>query len=736
MNTSQSIPTPFTGFTTKSIHIQNRSNQWVGSAGSLIFILYHFYHFFISLLSITAHQGDPALWISLATAGLGVAANVLVFLCLIRSQKTLAAIIMISSNIILLAAKAVFLPGNMVLEGITSVIVLGAFSGAVFPTRHISKGMLASVIGGVVVLIGPYIFHWRTSQFEYEMIKLFVYGAVFTIFLILLTINYSRFDLGAKFFSIGSTLSILTSIGSFVSTYFVIERLKLMGQFSNALLVERTLVVSSGAMMVLICVLFLALTVPISSNIKKISKTAQFIAIGDIRSVTTTAQEGLPSLQDQVAAIQQLSQDEFSDLAKNFSEMIEYQQRLSSVVEKVAEGDLTVSVRSVSNEDVLGNAFTLMLSKFKDAITRIAENAEILALACSELDYGSKTNVDQIDQISTTISQMVSGIGEQTSSIANTSASIEQMATVIIGVEQGATEQAKSVNKAAAVTHEINRMIHQVTEIATIVSDDSIKATDFAKIGGDKMNETVKGMQVIKEKVDLSMQKVSEMGDHSKQINAFVDIIEDIASQTNLLAVNAAIEAAHAGEFGHGFSVVATEGRKLSEKTRQSIERINSLAKGISNAVDQSLEAMTEGAKEVNHGVERANDTRTALIEIIDAIDNVSTQAAEVHIATGKMDSLSLELVDVVNYVSSIVEENVAATQQMATNSSEVMHAIETITEVSEQNQAAIEQVNSATEEMRGQSRDVTMAVNYLDNMAQSFRQLVSFFKFSDDGTK
>jgi methyl-accepting chemotaxis protein len=179
-------------------------------------------------------------------------------------------------------------------------------------------------------------------------------------------------------------------------------------------------------------------------------------------------------------------------------------------------------------------------------------------------------------------------------------------------------------------------------------------------------------MESIKAKVGLSAQKVAEMGQRSEQIGAIVETIDDIASQTNLLALNAAIEAARAGEHGKGFAVVADEVRKLAEKSATATQEIAGLIKGIQYTVNEAVSAMDEGAAEVETGVARANESGQALADILDAAQQVSRQVEEIASAAQQMNASADELIGAMDSVSAVVEENTAATEEMAAQVEEV----------------------------------------------------------------
>jgi methyl-accepting chemotaxis protein len=223
------------------------------------------------------------------------------------------------------------------------------------------------------------------------------------------------------------------------------------------------------------------------------------------------------------------------------------------------------------------------------------------------------------------------------------------------------------------------------------------------------------------------------MGDRSDQIGAIVETIDDIASQTNLLALNAAIEAARAGEHGKGFAVVADEVRKLAERSSVATKEIGGLIKGIQKTVNEAVVAMSESAGEVEVGVTQANNAGHALESIVAAADAVYQQADQATKAAEKMNLAANELVTAVDSVSAVIEENTAATEEMSAGAHEVTQSIENIASVSEENSASVEEVSASAEEMSAQVEEVSAAATSLEEMAQALQEVVSQFKLATD---
>ncbi len=421
--------------------------------------------------------------------------------------------------------------------------------------------------------------------------------------------------------------------------------------------------------------------------------------------------------------------DEVGVVAQGIKSTEDYFSEMASIAEKIADGNLTASVSPRSNLDMFGNAFLKMISNLRKQITQLNETSNHLGTASNQLAVTSNQAGQATSQIAATIQQVASGITQQSSSVSHTAGSVEQMTRTIEGVAMGAQDQAQAANKASMATGQLSNAIQQVSGNVQAVSSEAQKASNAAQNGQSKVEQTIQGMQSIRSSVEQSSHAIEEMGKRSDQIGLIVETIEDIASQTNLLALNAAIEAARAGEHGKGFAVVADEVRKLAERSASATREISDLISGIQITVREAVSTMQSSAKQVEQGVTQANESGFALSTILETIATVTQQAQQAAQAAEQMNAASSELVNAVDSVSAVIEENTAATEEMTASSSEVSQAIENIASISEENSASVEEVSASTEEMSAQVQEVSAAAQSLADLAEELRSVVKQFK-------
>ena len=241
-----------------------------------------------------------------------------------------------------------------------------------------------------------------------------------------------------------------------------------------------------------------------------------------------------------------------------------------------------------------------------------------------------------------------------------------------------------------------------IADISSAVTDLSQHATLQANEGGQVVQETKNQMQSIHSSVTDSNTKIQTLHERSQQITSILDVITSIADQTNLLALNAAIEAARAGEHGKGFAVVADEVRKLAEQSQESAKQIFELIRGIQTETEQSVNIMAKVSDDVQNGL-RVTDEAIAKFQVI-------------------MTSM--------NEITPRMEEVSSASEQMSASVQEVTAVTEDLAFSAKGNAAASEDVAASTEEQLASMEEINASAQALAHMADELKQLVSQFKY------
>ena len=421
--------------------------------------------------------------------------------------------------------------------------------------------------------------------------------------------------------------------------------------------------------------------------------------------------------------------DEIGDLANAFRQMIGYLQDMANAAGSIARGDLSIKVSSRSSKDALGLAFEQMVTNLCETISNLQTDAATLDNESTQLSNGANQVSEATDQIATTIQEIAHGTTQQANSVNKTAGIMEHLSRSVDRVEKGSQDQANAVTDVSKKSTQISSAIQEVKEHANSVQQQAQAATDSASDGFKTVEETLNGMHRIQTKVNLSVERVNEMGQRSEEIGKIVETIDDIASQTNLLALNAAIEAARAGEHGKGFAVVADEVRKLAERSSTSTKEIRNLVRDIQQTVRDAILAMEESSQEVQSGVTQAEKSGDSLKDILQAAELVNQRAEMAAEVANRIGVSANDLVEAIGRVAEVVDENATEAATMTSNSAAAHEAIENIAAISQENSAAIEEVSASTEEVSAQITEFRNSVQRLSEMAAQLRVISTKFR-------
>jgi methyl-accepting chemotaxis protein len=232
----------------------------------------------------------------------------------------------------------------------------------------------------------------------------------------------------------------------------------------------------------------------------------------------------------------------------------------------------------------------------------------------------------------------------------------------------GSVQQAASISQVTATMEELTNTAKQIALSATSVEKIADDSAHAAHAGYDSVGEALEAMEKIRRRVADISGKTLLLGERSQRISEVLNLIKDIAGEIHLLAVNAAIESAAAGEHGKRFAVVASEVRRLAERTRESAEEIKGIVGEIQSATNTSVLATEQGVKEVENGVSLATRARGSLEEIIQMVDRTTQAIRQITFATQQQQSASEQIVQTMREVAEVTK-NAAAGMQHSANS-------------------------------------------------------------------
>ncbi|WP_153125681.1 methyl-accepting chemotaxis protein [Peribacillus tepidiphilus] len=350
--------------------------------------------------------------------------------------------------------------------------------------------------------------------------------------------------------------------------------------------------------------------------------------------------------------------------------------KLANLTKQVASGDLNVETLTIKSKDeiyYLNESFEQMTNNLREMIRGIATNSDQVAASAEQLNASAEQSSKAAEAVASSIQEIAAGAEGATTKLENNSKSIQQ-------VVQG---------------------VLRISDSTMNVSQLSKKTTIEAEEGGKFVEDNLSQMKFIHESVRRSNEVISSLSQRSQEIGNILDVISGIADQTNLLALNAAIEAARAGEHGKGFAVVADEVRKLAEQSQVSAKNIAELISVIQKDTEESVRIMSEVMENAEQGVKVSIETSNKFTQILDSTRKITPQ----------------------------IEEVTAAVQQISANIEEVSTSVDEIAKNAQANAMISEEVAAATEEQLASMQEIDASAQALAVMAEELKVLVSRFK-------
>ncbi len=340
-----------------------------------------------------------------------------------------------------------------------------------------------------------------------------------------------------------------------------------------------------------------------------------------------------------------------------------------------AGGDLTQRLNINTKDEVgqLAAEFNSMLDSIRSIIQEVLQRSKLVTETSSELTQRALHTSQASVQIATAVKQIAAGADTQVQSITETSVSMNQMSAGVQQISANSQEVAATAKYATQLAQEGNQTIGRSMERIETVTSTVIQSADLMR----------------------------KLGERSQSIGKIVEVITGIANQTNLLSLNAAIEAARAAEHGRGFAVVADEVRKLASESAQAAQQISEMIKEIQAETAKVADFMVKGTTEVQEGLTAAKQASDSFQQIHEAIEVVTKQITEVS----------------------------AATEQMVAGTEDVLHSIQTIVNVAESATDETSKVHDVAEESHKLMDEIVSSTQSMTVIAQDLQKLVGQFK-------
>ncbi|GFO56636.1 chemotaxis sensory transducer [Geomonas sp. Red276] len=402
--------------------------------------------------------------------------------------------------------------------------------------------------------------------------------------------------------------------------------------------------------------------------------TALFIAAVITASITGP-------LSNAVAAAQRLAQgdlsveigsgsgDELGTLLAAMGQMVESLRRMGESANRIALGDLEVEVVPASERDVFGLAMQNMVASLK----RLAANADRLAAGDLTVQV---VPASPRDQLGTSFAAMARSLRELNLEIRETvnvlARSAGEIMTTVSELASSSAQTAASVSETNATVQEVRQTTDLASQKSRQVYDRSHEAVQVAKTGRESVESAIEGMRGIDERMAFIAERIVNLSEQSQAIGEIIATVNDLAEQSNLLAVNAAIEAAKAGEHGKGFAVVAQEVKNLATQSKQATAQVRNILGYIQKATTSAVLATEQGSKAVESGVKQSGEAGEAIRQLSQAIEESSNATLQI----------------------------VTSTQEQAIGMDQIAIAVQSINQASSQNLDGSRQIEAAARDL------------------------------------
>ena len=343
--------------------------------------------------------------------------------------------------------------------------------------------------------------------------------------------------------------------------------------------------------------------------------------------------------------IDSAAQDEVGQLLRAMGKMVQSLRRMGDTANRIALGDLDLEVVPISERDVFGSAMHGMVASLK----RLAASADRIAAGDLTIDVLPASPKDQLGNSFSAMTRNLRELNLEIREVVNVlSGSAGEIMTTVSELASSSAQTATSISETNATVQEIRQTTDLTSQKSRQVYEGSHKSVQVAKAGRDSVNSAIGGMQGIDERMGFIAERIVNLSEQSQAIGEIIATVADLAEQSNLLAVNAAIEAAKAGEHGKGFAVVAQEVKNLATQSKQATSQVRSIINLIQKATTAAVLATEQGSKAVEAGVRQSSEAGESIRLLASSIEDSSNATLQIVTSTQEqaigMDQIAIAI--------------------------------------------------------------------------------------------